>query len=115
MVSRRSQTGWSTHGHSAADVNIFASNPETAAPLIGNHENTEIGEFLRNYLDVDVEAITKELKEKGAMFDTMDSEGRPVSWLGALPVKGERLDGQDHLDHYQSDFKKHRRCEICNI
>ncbi|KAJ9636275.1 vacuolar alkaline phosphatase [Coniosporium tulheliwenetii] len=115
MVSRRSQTGWSTHGHSAADVNIFASNPKDAAPLVGNHENTEIGEFLRNYLDVDVEAITKELKEKGTSFDTTDAEGKTVSWMGSVPVEGERLDGQDHLDHYQGDFRKHRRCEICNM
>src|SRR5690242_4724555 len=48
MISRRSQSGWSTHGHSAADVNIYTSDPKAAAPLIGNHENTEVGEFLRN-------------------------------------------------------------------
>ncbi|EPS41967.1 hypothetical protein H072_4072 [Dactylellina haptotyla CBS 200.50] len=62
MVSRRAQIGWSTHGHSAVDVNIYAYPQEIAKKLMGNHENTEIGEFLRNYLDVDVEAITKKLR-----------------------------------------------------
>jgi alkaline phosphatase len=115
IVSRRSQTGWSTHGHSAADVNIYASSREDAAPLVGNHENTEVGKFLRDYLNVNVEAITKELQEKGTQFDTVSAQGERVSWLGPTPMEGERLDGQDHLDHYQGDFKKHKRCEICGV
>ena len=115
MVSRRSQTGWATHGHSAADVNIFSSSKKDAAALIGNHENTEVGEFLRTYLDVDVEAITKELKEKGTAYNAVDEHGEAVSWMGRTPKQGERLDGQDHLDHYQGDFKKHKRCEICGV
>jgi alkaline phosphatase len=61
MVSRRAQIGWSTHGHSAVDVNIYGSAGSEA--LRGNHENTEIGEFLRDYLEVDVDAVTKELME----------------------------------------------------
>ncbi|KAF2430380.1 alkaline phosphatase [Tothia fuscella] len=113
MVSRRSQTGWSTHGHSAADVNIYSSSAKDAAALVGNHENTEIGEFLRNYLDVDVDAITNELKEKGTQFDTLNAAGEKVSWMGRVADDGERLDGQDHLDHYHGDFKKHKRCNIC--
>jgi alkaline phosphatase len=62
MISRRAQIGWSTHGHSAVDVNIYGSAGSEA--LIGNHENTDIGIFLRDYLDVDVDGITKELREK---------------------------------------------------
>ncbi|KAK6538935.1 hypothetical protein TWF694_010486 [Orbilia ellipsospora] len=65
MISRRAQIGWSTHGHSAVDVNIYAYPRKLVEKLHGNHENTEIGEFLRNYLDVDVEAITKKLRENG--------------------------------------------------
>lgn len=114
MVSRRAQTGWSTHGHSAADVNIYTSDRKVAAALTGNHENTEVGKFLRDYLDVDVDAVTKELKRKGTQFDALDAEGKKVSWMGRLPEEGERLDGQDHMDHYQGDFKKHKRgCDIC--
>lgn len=106
MMSRRSQTGWSTHGHSAADVNIYSSDPKKAAALIGNHENTEVGEFLRNYLEVDVEAVTKELKEKGKDLKMLDVNGTEVSWMGKIPQEGERLDGQTHLADYTGDFKK---------
>ncbi|OQO14352.1 hypothetical protein B0A48_01228 [Cryoendolithus antarcticus] len=102
MVSRRAQTGWSTHGHSGADVNIFASNRDWAKDLAGNHENTEIGEFLRRYLgaEEEVEKITAELREKMG-----------VTHLGEIPQEGERLDGQDHLDHYHGDHRK--RCTGC--
>ncbi|KAL8764941.1 MAG: hypothetical protein Q9209_007805 [Squamulea sp. 1 TL-2023] len=95
IISRRAQVGWTTHGHSAVDVNIYASDPEQAKPLLGNRENTEIGEFLRDYLDLgdDVKAITKELKSKG----------KGKEWMGkALP------DGKlgNKGDHYEGDFRK---------
>ena len=96
-ISRRSQTGWSTHGHSAADVNIYSSNPKIASALVGNHENTEVGDFLRDYLGVDVDAITKELKEKGTNLKVQGVNGTMVSWMGPVPDDGERLDGQTHV------------------
>ncbi|KAK8193807.1 alkaline phosphatase-like protein [Phyllosticta capitalensis] len=113
MVSRRSQIGWSTHGHSAADVNIFASSPKAAAPLVGNHENTEVGDFLRNYLDVDVEAVTKELQAKGTSF--VNALGQAVNWMGEVPSHDDEHGWEDHLDHYQHDFKRHKRCDICGV
>lgn len=93
--------GWSTHGHSAVDVNIYASKPKHARQLIGNHENTEIGEFIRDYLDVDMDAVTQELKEKGAVLAKTDS------WQGKeLPENQTHAD----LDHYQGDFKRSLDC-----
>ncbi len=101
IISRRAQVGWSTHGHSAVDVNIYASNPKHARKLIGNHENTEIGEFIRDYLDVDLDAVTQELKEKGAVLAQTDK------WQGEmLPEDRTHAD----LDHYQGDFKRSLDC-----
>lgn len=84
--------GWSTHGHSAVDVNIYASSPEVARKLAGNHENTEVGEFIREYLDVDLEAVTEELKDAG------DKVG-----MGRAVVDMEAMAG---VDHYAGDFKR---------
>ncbi|KAH7117677.1 alkaline phosphatase-like protein [Dendryphion nanum] len=106
MISRRSQTGWSTHGHSGADVNIYSSDPKAALALVGNHENTEVGDFLREYLGVDVASVTKELREKGASLKTTDVNGNEVGWMGPIPEDGQRLDGQNHLASYSGDFKK---------
>ncbi|CAH6722430.1 repressible alkaline phosphatase [[Candida] jaroonii] len=73
MISIRSQTGWTTHGHSAVDVNIYAytnspsikeklySHKENVG-LLGNHENIEIGKFMANITGVDFEEITKKIK-----------------------------------------------------
>ena len=85
----------------AVDVNIYASNPRHAEPLIGNHENTEIGEFMRDYLDLDLEAITKELKEKGPILE------QTTSWMGE-PLPDEK--SLAHEDHYHGDFKRSLEC-----
>lgn len=81
MISQRAGVGWSTHGHSAADVNIFSSaslqspigrkkrdkkwHHSVRARLAGNRENIDIGEFLRWWLDVEAETeeVGKKLKE----------------------------------------------------
>ncbi|KAL9009578.1 MAG: hypothetical protein Q9180_009387 [Flavoplaca navasiana] len=96
MISRRAQVGWTTHGHSAVDVNIYASDPEQAEPLRGNRENTEIGKFLSEYLDLEEEmgVVTQELKDW--------KEGKK-EWMG------RRLgDGKvgNKGDHYEGDFRK---------
>lgn len=71
MISVRSQTGWTTHGHSAVDVNIYAhTNSEYIRAalaegdyrLAGNHENTEIGAFMEHIARVDLELVTTKLK-----------------------------------------------------
>ncbi|KAL3233907.1 Repressible alkaline phosphatase [Nakaseomyces bracarensis] len=69
MVSFRAQIGWTTHGHSAVDVNIYAySNRrkswfEILDHLQGNHENIEIGKFMRDYMKLDLEEVTKRIKD----------------------------------------------------
>lgn len=69
MISIRSQTGWTTHGHSAVDVNIYThTNSEriysklydraSYTGLLGNHENIEIGSFMEKLTGVDLDKIT---------------------------------------------------------
>ncbi|KAH6680748.1 putative repressible alkaline phosphatase [Halenospora varia] len=83
MISRRAQIGWSTHGHSSVDVNIYGSSGSEA--LRGNHENTEVGKFLREYLGVDVDAITAELVEKSKTFTISGMAEKP--WTGNIPTE----------------------------
>lgn len=64
MVSLRARLGWSTHGHSAVDVNVYSSGGAGTERIRGNVENTDVGKFLREYLDVDVDEITRELRDK---------------------------------------------------
>ncbi|KAL8755605.1 MAG: hypothetical protein Q9184_004750, partial [Pyrenodesmia sp. 2 TL-2023] len=86
--------GWTTHGHSAVDVNVYASHPDQARPLRGNVENTDVGVFLREYLDLGevVQEVGRELREKG--------QGK---WMGEKV--GEEVTGKKG-DHYEGDFRK---------
>ncbi|KAL2013054.1 hypothetical protein VTN00DRAFT_579 [Thermoascus crustaceus] len=107
IISRRAQVGWSTHGHSAVDVNIYASSTKDAWALVGNHENTEIGSFIANYLDLDLHNVTKQLQSSGlwtgpsvkAKTDTVQE----FSWMGDPLGADVRT---DQLDTYHGDFRK---------
>ncbi|KAI7894269.1 alkaline-phosphatase-like protein [Mucor mucedo] len=71
LVSKRAQIGWTTMGHTAVDVNLYAYGHQTET-LRGNHENTEIGDFIVDYLGLNLEDITKRLikGERGKSMTT---------------------------------------------
>ncbi|KAK9763495.1 vacuolar alkaline phosphatase [Basidiobolus ranarum] len=62
MVSIRAQLGWTTHGHTGVDVNLYAYGSHSQE-LAGNRENTEIGEFIQNFLNLDLDSITANLQK----------------------------------------------------
>ena len=96
MISRRARIGWSTHGHSAVDVNLYGTLGSEA--LHGNHENTEVGQFLRDYLDVDVDAITEELKKANLL---RIASGNQNEWNGRNPSEDDlRLASSLHEERY---------------
>lgn len=55
IISRRAQVGWSTHGHSGVDVNLYAYG-EDSEKLMGSHENTEIHDFIKEVMLLDSSA-----------------------------------------------------------
>lgn len=79
MISRRARIGWSTHGHTAVDVNIYSSGSHWAEPVKGNVENTDVGKFLRDYLAVDVDEITKELLDNMDRYEVQDAADKVES------------------------------------
>lgn len=52
--------------------------------MVGNNENTDVGAFLANYLDLDVDAVTKRLKS--AAYWTASGEESTTqekyNWMG---------------------------------
>ncbi|TGZ84560.1 alkaline phosphatase-like protein [Ascodesmis nigricans] len=117
MISRRAQIGWSTHGHSAVDVNIYGS--KGAERLRGNHENTDVGQFLADYLGLDLKPVSDRLKHEG-VGPTELSGAEPYPWMGRgleelrkLAELEEDYDptlhhhtGLEHIDTYHGDFRK---------
>ncbi|KAJ1951478.1 vacuolar alkaline phosphatase [Linderina macrospora] len=59
-VSARAHIGWTTGGHTGADVGLYAYGVG-ASDLRGCYENTQIGAFLAKYLDVKMGSITRSL------------------------------------------------------
>lgn len=61
---------------------------------MGNRENTDVGVFLREYLDLEeqVEEVSRELK---------NVKGR--GWMGRV-LRDEKVGGEG--DHYEGDFRK---------
>lgn len=93
------------------DVNIYASSSQDAWPLQGNHENTEVGSFLADYLDLDINAITKRLQESkfwsasATPNEEAESQSESFSWMGNPLGDDVRTDG---LDTYHGDYKRKR-------
>lgn len=61
-ISRRAYLGWTTIGHTGVDVNLYAAG-ERIENLRGNHENTYVGEFMSEFLKVDLGVITRKLAQ----------------------------------------------------
>ncbi|KAG0059193.1 hypothetical protein BGZ89_000589 [Linnemannia elongata] len=61
-ISRRANLGWTTQGHTGVDVNLYAMG-DGYASLLGNNENTKIGETMADYLKVDLSYITRKLQK----------------------------------------------------
>lgn len=94
MVSFRAEIGWTTHGHSAVDVNIYAyANRKSTwdkllSKLQGNHENTEIGRFMEEHMGLNLSEVTErvggtkhspEPAEVNAAFQSYDEYNHPMS------------------------------------
>jgi alkaline phosphatase len=101
----------------AVDVNIYASSPEDAPGLTGNHENIEVGKFIADYLDVELEPVTKELKEKGVkQGNTGTPDDADVAtgmgwgeWMGPPGLPNNENHQLVYLDEYHGDFKFRKR------
>ncbi|KAJ1725114.1 vacuolar alkaline phosphatase [Coemansia erecta] len=77
-ISDRAQIGWATHGHSAVDVNLYAYGKD-ADLLRGNHENTEIGQFVIDALGLDLQAVTAKIRGERVVQQNMPVK---AEWLG---------------------------------
>lgn len=65
--------------------------------MVGNNENTDVGSFLAEYLDLDVAKVTQML------LDTKSGIWNPYDWMGDPLGMGVRT---EELDSYHGHFKK---------
>lgn len=101
----------------AVDVNIYASSPEDAPGLTGSHENIEVGKFIADYLGVELEPVTEELKKKGVkQGSTGTADDADVAsgagwgeWMGPPGLPNNENGQLVYLDTYHGDFKHRKR------
>ncbi|EFP83769.2 hypothetical protein PGT21_034638 [Puccinia graminis f. sp. tritici] len=77
MISRRAQVGWSTHGHSGVDVNLYSYPPDLTKELFGNRENTEIGQFIVDAMEIDLDIVTRDLNRLAKSWHVTDEKHNP--------------------------------------
>jgi alkaline phosphatase len=60
IVSKEAYLGWTTHGHSAIDVPLYAFGRESAQ-LRGSHKHTDLNKFVVDFLGLNLNAVTSRL------------------------------------------------------
>jgi hypothetical protein len=80
------------------DVNIYAVGSPAREKLTGNHENTEIGKFIKEYLELDLDSVTRLLNSGyGLSFIALMNRGPPLE------------DEEEHLGMFQEQGDVGRR------
>jgi alkaline phosphatase len=63
-ISKAAGIGWTSTGHTAVDVNVYAYGPGAGA-FQGNQDNTMIARTIADVMDFDLESITASLRAMG--------------------------------------------------
>lgn len=66
IISRRARVGWTTNGHTAVDVKLHAFGPGSDR-FVGNYENAYVGRTLADLLNIDLDAVTNQLRAEAAV------------------------------------------------
>lgn len=72
IVSRRALIGWTTGGHTAVDVNLYAYGPGWTY-FLGNHDNTYVGQTIARLMGFDLSALTATLRNPNQHISTSGS------------------------------------------
>lgn len=60
IIAKRSIIAWTTDGHTAVDVDLYAFGPH-AAKFRGNHDNTDVGNLIAQALGFNLKTLTAQL------------------------------------------------------
>ncbi|NBC86633.1 MAG: alkaline phosphatase [Bacteroidetes bacterium] len=77
MIERRAVIGWTTRGHTAVDVNLYAYGPGRNL-FQGNIDNTEVGDILSSLMNLDLEALTADLRDNDETETPAEASGPSV-------------------------------------
>ncbi|NBC16850.1 MAG: alkaline phosphatase, partial [Bacteroidetes bacterium] len=61
VLAARAVIGWTTNGHTAVDVNLYAAGPGRDR-FVGHYDNTYVGQALAELWDLDLDALSQQLR-----------------------------------------------------
>lgn len=105
LINVRAQLGWTTHGHSAVDVNLY-SDGEQASVFRGNNENTEVGLKIANLMELDLKAATD--KYSKLYGNRVDIKEEDTNDNNARMADSERFSGADHFHRHAKHIPRNQ-------
>ncbi len=63
IAASRAEIGFSTSGHTGIDINVYAYGSGMHR-LVGNQDNTNVGKVIQDVLELDLDAVTRDLNKK---------------------------------------------------
>ena len=115
MISRRAILGWTTHGHTGIDVNLYGyagtNYPHIINSIRGNRENTELGQFVEDYLGLNhgsmMTSLTHRLEEgiQDGSLVMYPPGGSPIPAVAFVEgeMEEDQLDASYHHPHGMTD------------
>ncbi|KAJ1939373.1 vacuolar alkaline phosphatase, partial [Linderina macrospora] len=97
VVSKYARLGWTTGGHTGVDVGLYAYGKGTEK-LRGSNENTQVGEFLRDFLRLDLDSVTKRLANETTVQPGFSWEREANTLLTRRGLNGNKY--HEQLDDY---------------
>ncbi|CAE6428026.1 unnamed protein product [Rhizoctonia solani] len=94
-LTRRAMVKWATLGHTAVDVNLIGYGPNSER-MAGNRDNTEVGQFITDQLELDLPTITKQLNDKKNENWLVNKVGRDKVENGVKTGVKRRALGHQH-------------------
>jgi alkaline phosphatase len=94
-LSSRALINWATLGHTGVDVNLLGYGP-THEKIAGNHDNTEIAEFIVQSLGLNLSNVTKILNSNAAFLENYVG----TTFVEDGIVQKKSLPRRAHSDHH---------------
>ncbi|EPX73130.1 vacuolar membrane alkaline phosphatase [Schizosaccharomyces octosporus yFS286] len=104
IISEQAQIGYTTHGHTAVDVNVYGTG-DAARDLKGNIENIEVGKYLEKYLGISLDQVTSKLTD-APIYGDPDRGFKAGAFVHEILEKHSEMNTTEYEDYLVSSANK---------
>ncbi|EPY50384.1 vacuolar membrane alkaline phosphatase [Schizosaccharomyces cryophilus OY26] len=110
IISEQAQIGYTTHGHTAVDVNVYGSG-DAVHNIKGNLENIEIGAYLEKYLGLSLDTVTSKLTD-APIYGSPDRGFKADAFVHEVLEKHPEMNISNFEDYLTSSVKNDLNAEL---